>query len=41
MIRGSDFSDDENKNNGSIPMTVKVKVEPIEEEETQWTALDA
>ncbi|KAI2504466.1 No apical meristem-associated C-terminal domain [Fragilaria crotonensis] len=40
MIRGSDFSDDEKENDAPIPLMVKVKVEAMEEEETQWTALD-
>ena len=41
MLRGSDFSDDEKENDVPISLTIKVKVEAIEEEETQWTALDA
>ena len=44
MLRGSDFSDDEKENDAPIPLMVKVKVkvkvEVMEEEETQWTALD-
>ena len=41
MLRGSDFSDDEKENDVPISLTIKVKVEAMEEEETQWTALDA
>ena len=41
MLRGSDFSDDEKENDVPISLAIKVKVEAMEEEETQWTALDA
>ena len=41
MLKGSGFSDDEKENDvAPIPTTVKVKVEAMEEEETQWTALN-
>jgi hypothetical protein len=29
------------ENDAPIPLTIKAKVEAMEEEETQWTALDA
>ena len=41
MLRGSDFSDNEKENDVPISLTIKVKVEAMEEEETQWTALIA
>jgi hypothetical protein len=40
MLRGSDFSDNKKENDAPIPLTIKVKVEVMEEEKTQWTALD-
>ncbi len=41
MLRGSHFSDDEKENDAPIPLTLKVKVEAMDEVESQWTALDA
>jgi hypothetical protein len=41
MFRGSDFSDDKKENNDPIPLTIKVKVDAMEEEETQLTAFNA
>jgi hypothetical protein len=41
LLRGSDFSDDDKKENEApIPLTIKVKVEAATDE-TQWTALNA
>jgi hypothetical protein len=38
MLRGSDYK---KENDVPISLAIKVKVEAMEEEETQWTALDA
>jgi hypothetical protein len=41
MFCGSDFSDDKEENDAPIPLTIKVKVGAIKEEETQLTAFNA